>query len=109
MVPPDGARSKRIPTLSWDSVVSSTDQPEPTASPTPDAGVTTFDEPVTLAPLTLDLSSPEVGEPVIEGPITFEPLQLDSLPGNTTHESKLAPPPAPPPRAPDSQVADTEP
>jgi hypothetical protein len=96
MVPPDGARSKRIPTLSWDSVVSSTDQPEPTASPTPDAGVTTFDEPVTLAPLTLDLSSPEVGEPVIEGPITFEPLQLDSLPGNTTHESKLAPPPAPP-------------
>jgi hypothetical protein len=96
MVPPDGARSKRIPTLSWDSVVNTTDQPEPSATSSPDAGVTTFDEPVTLAPLTLDLSSPEVDVPVIEPPITFEPLQLDSPRGGTTHESKAAPPPPPP-------------
>jgi hypothetical protein len=96
MVPPDGARSKRIPTLSWDSVVTTTDQPEPTATSSSDAGVTTFDEPVTLAPLTLDLSSPEADVPVIEPPITFEPLQLDSPPGGMTHESKAAPPPPPP-------------
>jgi hypothetical protein len=55
-----------------------------------------FDEPVTLAPLTLELSPPD-DEAVAESPITFEPLQLDSperLP--MASASKPAPPPAPP-------------
>jgi hypothetical protein len=96
MVPPDGARSKRIPTLSWDSVVDTDDQPAAPSTHSPTVDATTFDEPVTLAPLTLELSSRDVDEPVTEPPITFEPLQLDSSGADITHPSKVAPPTAPP-------------
>ncbi len=94
MVPPDGARSKRIPTLSWDSVVDSGDE----SASGSDAGSPTFDEPITLAPLALDLSSPaDVDEPVIDEPIAFQPLHLDSPPEPaTTPISRVTAPPAPP-------------
>lgn len=80
MVPPDGARAKRIPTLSWDSVVAhpatdaagsvdaapATPPPVPTspvpAPPRPPAAARTSvsaarSQPVDLSPLTLDLSA----------------------------------------------------
>ncbi len=51
MVPPDGARATRIPTLSWDSVV---DTPEPSSAP----------------PVPVALSAPS------ESAVVFEPLLL---------------------------------
>ncbi len=95
MVPPDGARTKRIPSLSWNSVVDSDDQPTPASTDAP----AVLEEPITLAPLALDLSSPAAAAaaPVIEAPIAFEPLHLGSSEelGMTTSPG-LAPPAAPP-------------
>ena len=53
MVPPDGARATRLPTLSWDSVVDTPEldsaPPEPVAAPAPSESAVVF-EPLLLAP-----------------------------------------------------------
>ncbi len=88
MVLPDGARAKRIPTLSWDSVVDTADRPVGGADQDHDVLASDTDV-VTLAPLSLDLSAPvDTDEPDDEP--GSESLHLDAP---TTFS---APVPAPP-------------
>ncbi len=54
MVPPNGARAKRIPALSWDSVVDNSAVDDPASD---DDGAGTWDS-ITIAPLELDLAGP---------------------------------------------------
>lgn len=88
MAPSDGNRSSRIPTLSWNSVVDSTDHDDPAA----EAGSTRAD-PGADAP-----------EPHVETPIVFEHLSLGSSAATT---APLVPPhvPAPPAAAPPPVIA----
>ncbi len=106
MVPPDGERSKRIPTLSWDSVVN-----EPASSPVAATTVAPPPPPqpksesaFELTPLVLDLASHEsAGRPVaevVEAPVSFAPLVLDSMPPSPPRQASPAPVPAPPVAAP---------
>ena len=94
MVPPDGARTNRIPALSWDSVVDTTDQPAAAPAAPPTAAAAAVVESVTLAPLALDLSSPaELDSPAVDAPVAIEPMHLESPPAVAT---TLAPTPESP-------------
>jgi hypothetical protein len=95
MVPPDGARSKRIPALSWDSVVDTADPSAPAGDRAPDGVDGPVAEAITLEPLSLDLSaSVSTDEPV--DAVRFEPLHLDATTPLTS------PAPIPPPAVPTS-------
>ncbi|HSP29032.1 MAG TPA: hypothetical protein VLN74_10830, partial [Ilumatobacteraceae bacterium] len=89
MVPPNGARTKRIPALSWDSVVDASGH-----------GAVDLDR-ADLDRADLERADLEPADPVaavdLDGPaIAFEPMQLDSP---QQRAAALAPPPPPPPSA----------
>ena len=74
MVPPNGARAKRIPALSWDSVVDNSAVDDPA----PDDGEAGTSDLITIAPLVLDLASPaDIDEQV--GGVHVEPLHVEPL------------------------------
>ena len=111
MVPPDGARAKRLPTLSWDSVVDSSGSPDDTAAPAPVSAATP--EPtagagaITLTPLELDLARPaEVDEPSAEIPVVFAPMQIDSSAQPSTAAAAPTVPPLPSSLAPAPATVD---
>ncbi len=84
MVPPDGVRTKRIPTLSWESVVGSSNAESADA------------EPAAAPPAT---PAPAVAAAPASDSIVFEPLHLDAqaAPAATvTAAPPVEPPPAPP-------------
>jgi hypothetical protein len=99
MAPPDGARTNRIPALSWDSVVESPDRPATADDPEREAVDPQPEAPITLEPLSLDLG----GEGSSTGPVAavrFEPLSVDvpdafsSGPPTAPPETSAAPPSA---------------
>ncbi len=82
MAQPDGARTKRIPTLSWDSVVESPSaavaSPEPVVDPAPDALVRfeplQLDPPAEPASSALPIAPPIPTAPAIDdAPTPDEP------------------------------------
>jgi len=85
MVPPDGDRAKRLPTLSWESVVddgSSTTanpaDPAPSSSATPETPAMPAPPVVPSPPPTAPLAQPTVPTAsTASEPLTFEPMTLN--------------------------------
>lgn len=87
MVPPDGDRAKRLPTLSWESVVDdgpATATPPAAAERPESAAPTAVPPPPPSAPLALpSVPTTSTGTE----PLTFEPMTLTPAPGPTAEAS----------------------
>lgn len=102
MAPPDESRPRRLPTLSWDSVVEA-DAAEPSKVADEPAAP---DEPAARPPVVDSPTSPT--ESIGFQPMVIEPVTLGSLPGSSdggtpiqaTPASEPPPAPAAPPAAP---------
>ena len=97
MALPDGARTKRLPTLSWDSVVDAGGSADDHAdlageSDTAPASIAE-DDAITLTPLELDLTPlTETDEPSVELPVVFAPLEIDVTPQPAAPDAPAFPP-----------------
>lgn len=70
MAPPDGDRSKRLPTLSWESVVSDTDVVERLPSPDVEPASPVVPAPRAFTPVV----EPDVFEPIVFVPAVIRPV-----------------------------------
>jgi hypothetical protein len=94
MVPPDGVRTKRIPTLSWESVVGSSDAETADAESAP-------------APVAAAAPAPVAAAAPAADSIVFEPLRLDAQPASTVTAAPVAAPPDAPAATPAPPAAAT--
>ena len=103
MVPPNGVRSKRLPTISWESVVDDVESsPDRAGDPplVPNAIAPIVTQPATppleqaaaasFSSVMTSSTDPMRFEPTIE-PISFAPLTLDPLPDDEQPVVRLAP------------------
>jgi hypothetical protein len=81
MVPPDGARANRIPTLTWDSVVDSTEPERADAAVAVEVVVAEPDAAIEFEPMRLEATAPApFSPPIPEAPVADEPVVIRTAP-----------------------------